>query len=479
MKGQNIMRKFLIIAGILAAVGLAGVHYRKDIVSLIHRHGSLQEANGRKVLYWYDPMHPSYKSDKPGIAPDCGMKLVPKYADEASAPAAGAGSEKTAKKGERKILYWYAPMDPNYHSDHPGKSPMGMDLLPKYADEAADKLPPGSVKITDQRQQMIGVRTAKVVRAPLTRTIRTTGTVVPDETKIAHIHVKVTGWIDQVFVDFVGQLIKKGQPVFTVYSPDLVATEQDYLIALKGTKYLEQAPYREVSEGAHSLLKATRERLKLWDISDTQIEALEKTGKVGKTMTFYSPVTGFVLDRQAYPQSAVGPDKELYRVADLSDIWVDAAVYESDLPYIHLGQKATVELSYYPGKTYTGKVTYIYPTVDPQTRTLNVRLEFPNPNFELKPQMFANVSLDVNYGTHLQIPAEAVLDSGIRKTVFIAKGDGYFEPRDITVGPRVNDQYIVLSGLKAGETVVTSGNFLIDSESQLNAATQNMAAPKN
>jgi RND family efflux transporter MFP subunit len=514
MKEQYIMRKFLIIAGLLIAVVLAGVHYRKDIASLIHRRTATHQVNGRKVLYWYDamnpqhhysgpgkapdgmdlvpkyaeevaapassqerkilywydPMHPKYKSDKPGIAPDCGMELVPKYAEEAEA--------KPASK-ERKVLYWYAPMDPSYHSDHPGKSPMGMDLLPKYADESEEKLAPGTVKISPERQQLIGVRTAKVKRSRLTRTIRTTGTVVPDETKIAHIHVKVNGWIDQVYVDFVGQLIKKGQPVFTVYSPDLVATQQDYLIALKGKKYLTEAPYREVSEGADSLLAATRQRLRLWDVSDQQIQELEKTGKVEKTMTFYSPVTGFVLDRQAYPQSAVDPDKELYRVADLSTIWVDAAVYESDLPYIQKGQKATVELSYYPGKSYTGRVAYVYPTVDPQTRTLNVRLEFPNPNYDLKPQMFADVSLDVDYGTHVVVPAEAVLDSGIRKTVFVAKGDGYFEPRNVTVGPRVHDQYIVLSGLKVGETIVTSGNFLIDSESQLNAATSDMAGPKN
>jgi len=468
------MRKFFIVITIVVVVILfAGMRYGKDVAGFFHRGPTSSEVNGRKVLYWYAPMNPNYHSDHPGKSP-MGMDLLPKYADDdASASASQTGPH------ERKVLYWYAPMDPNYHSDHPGKSPMGMDLLPKYADEAAENMPSGTIKLSPERQQLIGVRTTTVERAPLTRTIRTTGHLVPDETKIAHIHVKVKGWIDQVYVDFVGQLVKKGQPLFTVYSPDLVSTEQEYLIALKGKKYLDDAPYREVSDGANSLLEATRERLKLWDISDAQINTLEKTGKTDKTMTFYSPVAGFVLDRQAFPQAAVGPDKELYLVADLSDIWVDADVYEYELPYIRVGQKAAMQLSYYPGKIYSGRVTYIYPTVDPQTRTAKVRLDFPNPNFDLKPQMFADVSLDVNYGTNVLVPASAVLDSGSKQTVFVAKGDGYFEPRDIKVGPRVDDKFVVLSGLKPGETIVTSGNFMIDSESQLNAATGDMSSQKN
>lgn len=385
-------------------------------------------------------------------------------------------SPTSATSNGRKVLFWYAPMNPNYHSDHPGKSPMGMDLLPKYADEETAKLAPGAVKLSPERQQLIGVRTAEVERGPLTRTIRTTGHIVPDEEKIAHVHVKVNGWIDKVYADFVGQLVRKGQPIFTVYSPDLVATEQEYLIALRGRDYLGNAPYRDISQGATSLLSATRDRLKLWDISDAQIERLEKTGKVERTLTFYAPVTGFVTDRKAFPQASVDPDKELYTLADLSDVWVDADVYEYEIPYVHLGQEATMQLSYYPGKVYTGRVTYIYPTVDPETRTVKVRLQFPNPNFELKPQMFADVEFNINYGTNVLVPAEAVLNSGARQTVFVAKGDGYFEPREIKVGPHIDDKEVVLSGLKPGETIVTSGNFLIDSESRLNDAAGDMSS---
>lgn len=372
----------------------------------------------------------------------------------------------------RKILYWYDAMNPLQHYDHAGKAPDGMDLVPKYADEEAEQMAPGAVSISSRIQQQIGVRTAVVARQPLVRTIRTTGHIVADETKIAQVHVKVNGWIEKTYVDYIGQLVKKGQPLFTIYSPDLVATEEEYLIALKGNDYLGQAPYRQISDGARSLLNATRDRLKLWDVTDAQIEKLAQTHQVEKAMTFYSPVTGFVLDRQAYPQAAVSPDKELYRVADLSDIWVDADIYEYEVPYVRVGQKATMQLSYYPGKTYTGTVSYIYPTVDQQTRTVKARLEFPNPNFDLKPGMYSNVELQISYGVNIVVPAEAVLDSGTRQTVFIAKGNGYFEPRDVQLGPRVNDQYVVLSGLKPGETIVTSGNFLIDSESQLHAALQ-------
>lgn len=470
------IKKFLRIGALATAVAVvAGVVYGGRVLAALQHDHSDHDKSGtkggeRKVLYWYDAMSPQQHYDKPGKAPD-GMDLVPKYADE-DIPASGG----QPGPHEKKVLYWYAPMNPQYHSDRPGKSPMGMDLLPKYAGDGETKMAPGTVKLSPERQQLIGVRTATVERERLTRTLRTTGTLTADETKIAHVHVKVKGWIEKVYVDFVGQLVKKGQPIFTVYSPDLVATEQEYLIALRGENELGKAPYREISEGAQSLLSATRDRLRLWDINDAQIEQLEKTKKVERTLTFYSPVTGFVTDRKAFPNTSVNPDTELYTVADLSSVWVNADVYEYEALYVHLGQRATMRLSYSQGKSYTGQVTYVYPTVDPQTRTVKVRLEFPNPNFDLKPQMFADVELNLDYGTKVLVPAEAVLDSGSRQTVFVAKGDGYFEPRDIKVGPRVDGKLVVLSGLKPGETIVTSGNFLVDSESRLNAATGDMSS---
>jgi membrane fusion protein, copper/silver efflux system len=471
-------RKSLRIAALLLAVIAAiGAVYGRRILEWQRSgrgHRNAATAAQRKILYYYDAMNRQNHYDKPGKAPD-GMDLVPQYADEstmASGPLASGGAQ-----GDREVLYWYDPMHPAYKSDKPGIAPdCGMQLVPRYADEQMSmaKMPVGTVTISPKKQQLIGVRTAKVERQPLSRTVRTTAQLTADETKIAHVHVKVSGYIDKVYVDYVGQLIKKGQPLFTLYSPDLVATQEEYLISKRGEKYLGNAPYKEVSAGADSLLAASRDRLKLWDISDEQIKKLDETGEVSKTMTFYSPITGFVTDRKAFPQTAVTPDTELYTVSDLSTIWANADIFEYEVPYVHVGQRATMQLSYYPGRTWTGTVSYIYPTVDPVSRTVKVRIDFPNPNFELKPQMFADVQLTINYGDKLVVPQESVLDSGTEQIVFVAHEKGMFEPRRITAGPQMDDRIVVLSGLKPGETIVTSGNFLIDSESQMKNAMAGM-----
>lgn len=431
----------------------------------------------RKVLYWYDAMNSKNHYDKPGKAPD-GMDLVPKYADEGNAsPSSGSmanmpGMEKSAPQGERKVLYYYDAMNPTFRSPKPGTATDGMPLVPRYADEeeGTANMPVGTVKLSQGKQQLIGITTTTVEREPLFRTVRAVAQLTADETKLAHVHVKVNGWIEQVYVDYVGKLVKKGDPLFTVYSPDLVATEQEYLIARRGKQYLGDSSFPEASRGADSLLSSARERLRLWDISDQQIKELDETGKITRTLTFYSPVTGFVMDRKAFPQTAITPDMDLYVIADLSTIWANAQIYEYEVPYVHVGQTTQMELSYYPGKKYNGRVTYILPTLDPQTRTVKVRLEFANPNFDLKPDMYSEVNLKIDYGTQVVVPQSAVLDSGERQTVFVALADGYFEPREIKVGVKLEDKVAVLSGLRPGETVVTSGNFLIDSESKLKSA---------
>ncbi len=378
----------------------------------------------RKVLYWYDPMHPGYKADKPGTAPDCGMRLVAKYADE---------------------------------------------------EQAMKDMPPGAVMISPEKQQLIGVRTATVEREQVRRTIRTVGRVTFDETKVSHIHTKVTGYIEEVFVNFVGKVVAKGDPLFTIYSPELVSTQQEYLIALRGKKYLSDAPYREITNGADSLLSAARERMRLWDVSDEEISSLEKEGRVKRTLTMYSPASGIVTERAVFPQGRyVNPEMDLYTIVDLSTAWVLADVYEYEVPYVKVGQTATMRLSYAPGKSYVGKITYINPTVDPKTRTAKARLEFPNGNLELKPEMFADVEIAIDYGKQVVVPQEAVLDAGTEQVVFIARGEGYFEPRKIQVGAKVEYRVIVLDGLRPGETIVTSANFLIDSESRLKSAMRGM-----
>ena len=439
----------------------------------------------RKPIYWYDAMNPQHHYNQPGKAPD-GMDLVPQDAkptaiptdQKADAPAADTNkmAGMPAKDSERKILYWYDPMHPAYTSDKPGIAPdCGMALVPKYADDQAmARMPSGTITISPEKQVLAGVRTAIVERKPLVRDIRTTAQIVADETRIAHVHVKVAGFIDKVYVDFVGQLVKKGQPLFTLYSPDLVSTQEEYLIAKRGNATLGSAPFQEIADGSQSLLQSARERLKLWDISDDQIKELDATGKVSKDLTFYSPITGFVTDRKVFPQTSVTPDTELYTVSDLSTVWADVDIYEYEVPFVHLGQRVTLTLSYSPGKTYTGNISYVYPTVDPQTRTVKVRVQLPNPGFFLKPQMFADAQVRVDYGTKILVPEEAVLDSGTEQHVFVVHQGGVFEPRKVTVGPVVDNNAVILSGLKPGETIVVSGNFLIDSESGLKDAMSGM-----
>ncbi len=471
-------RRLRMLALALAVAVVAGILYGGKVraafqhdESATSRPAQQATGSGRKVVYWYDAMNPQHHYDHPGKAPD-GMDLVPRYADEAASPNATGGT--TPATGKRKVLYWYDPMHPQYKADKPGKAPdCGMDLVPKYADEQP-AMATGSVMIPADKQQLIGVRTAEVKRESLVRDVRTTGQVLADETKIAHIHVKVSGFLDKVFVDSIGQLGKKGQPLFTLYSPDLVATQQEYLIAKRGAKEMGSSQFAEISQGAQSLVQSARERLKLWDISDDQIHKLDESGEVSRTMTFYSPISGFVMDRKAFPQTSVNPDLELYTVSDLSTVWVNADVYEYEVPFVKVAQKAEMRLSYYPGRTWTGRVSFVYPTADANTHTVKVRLEFPNLRFELKPQMFADVQLKINYGNQVVVPQEAVLDSGSEQTVFVVREGNYFEPRKITTGAKLDGKVVVLTGLKPGETVVTSGNFLIDSESRLKNATDSM-----
>lgn len=463
-----------VITLVLLAFALAAVYGIATHPRLLAFASGQQDSGERKVLYWYDAMNPQRHYDKPGKAPD-GMDLVPAYADQSTTSVARGAAPQTGPTNlpgtpgqPRKILYWYDAMHPAFRSDKPGIAPdCGMTLIPKYADDNLSKMPDGTVIIPHDKQVLAGVRTTLVERKPLMRDIQTTAQIVADETRISHVHVKVAGYIDRVFVDYVGQLVNKGDALFTLYSPDLVSTEEEYLIAKRGNAILGAAPFANVAQGAQSLLDSTRQRLKLWDISDEQIKKLDETGKVERDLTFYSPVTGFVTDRKAFAQTSVTPDTELYTVTDLSSVWATADIFEYEVPFVHVGQRATFSLSYFPGKKYSGAISYIYPTVDPQTHTVKVRVQVPNPDFTLKPQMFANAQLHINYGTQVLVPQEAVLDSGTVQQVFVVRDGGFFEPHKVTLGPVIDGNVAILSGLKPGERVVTSGNFLIDSESRM------------
>jgi membrane fusion protein, copper/silver efflux system len=420
------------------------------------------DKNGRKVLYWVDPMHPAYKSDKPGTAPDCGMKLEPVYADGGpSAAPAGA---------ERKALYYRDPKDPNYKAQLPGLNPeTGSELAPVYADDIST-MEVGTVQITPEKQQLIGVKYGQVEVGGGSRTIRAVGKVAIDETRIGHVHTKLEGWIDKVFVDFTGKLVEKGQPLLTIYSPEMLASQQELLLAAKATDTMKNNPLPAAFDQSESLLRASRRRLELWDLSEAQINQVLKTGQPIKNITVYSPMTGYITDRKAFPQLKVMPDTDLYTIVDLSHVWIMADVFEYEAPNIRVGQTARVSLQALPGRVFNARIDFLQPQVDPMTRTLKVRLNMDNPGVMLKPDMYADVEFRVNIPSKLTVPADAVLNAGERKTVFVDRGNGYFEPRQVKTGEREGDRIQVLSGLSGGERVVTSGNFLIDSESQMKAA---------
>ncbi|MBI4552212.1 MAG: efflux RND transporter periplasmic adaptor subunit [Candidatus Latescibacteria bacterium] len=385
-----------------------------------------------------------------------------------------AKMEEQKPGGPKKILYYRDPMHPAYTSPKPGTAPdCGMDLVPVYeGEEAVTVTVPGlaTVTISPERQQLIGVKTEVVTRQTLDKTLRTVGRVDYDERRLAHIHTKTEGWIQHLHVDYTGQLVQKGQPLLTIYSPELVATQEEYLLALRGRQSLTKSRFTDVAAGSQSLVESARRRLQLWDISDEQIAQLEKAGKPQTMMTLYSPIQGFVVEKMAFEGKKVDGSEDLYLIADLSAVWVYADIYEYELPLIKVGQPASVTLSYEPGKIFTGKVVYIYPALDPMTRTAKVRVEFANPGWTLKPQMYANIEIKTGQGEGLVVPDGAVLDSGTRQIVFVDKGGGRFEPREVKVGLHLTGAYEIRAGLQEGERVITSANFLIDSESQLKAA---------
>lgn len=338
-------------------------------------------------------------------------------------------------------------------------------------------MPETAFQIGPEKQQLIGVQYGTVEYQSISKSLRAVGKVAYDETKIARINPKIEGWIENVYIDFTGKLVQKGQPMLTIYSPDLVQTQEEYLLALKGKRELGESPFGEAVNFSESLLKAARRRLELWDVTDAQIKELEKRGAPSRTMTLYAPATGFVTARNAFPKQRVMPDTELYTLADLSKVWVIADVYEFEAADIKVGQFATVTIATYPGREFSGKITYIYPQVESTTRTLKVRIELANKGFLLKPDMYAEVTLNLNYGRRLVVPQEAVMDSGSEQLVYVSLKDGYFEPRKVQVGQKLDNKYVILAGLNEGERVVTSGNFLIDSESKLKFAASGMGMP--
>jgi len=364
---------------------------------------------------------------------------------------------------------------PAAHGDASGQQPMpGMPAggTPPKAGEPAGT-PRGEVTIDPRRQQLIGVRTAPVTREPMQHTLRTIGVVRYNETSLADINLRLEGWIRDLYVDYTGQPIQKGQPLFTLYSPDLLATQHEYLLALKTQDQVKTSVIADARERAEQLVASARQRLVLWNIPEEEIRALEDKRQAPEVVVFRSPVSGYVIEKQALQGMHVMPGQMLYKVANLSTVWVEADVYEQEMALARAGQRAIVTLDAYPGESFEGRAIYIYPFVEENTRTVKVRFQFANPRGRLKPGMYANVEIQGRDAVGLTVPANAVLDSGTEQVVFVAQGAGYFTPRPVKVGRRLGVRTEIVEGLKEGEHVATGATFFLDSESQLRAGLQN------
>ena len=387
---------------------------------------------------------------------------------------APAPSSQGPEKVSRKVLYWFDPMQPGTHFDHPGKSPfMDMELVPKYADEARppqdgrNPSAPATVELSPQEVSAAGVATAEVEPAPLYRAVRAEGVLGTDETKLVHIAARVAGRLDRLDLDFTGETVRRGAPIYAIYSPDLVSSGREYALALENLARARSGGDAAYIRSAESLAAAARERLALWGLDRDQLDRIARTGQPEADLVVRSPVGGTVLEKKVVQGQYVTEGQELFLLADLSRLWLSAKVYEQELGGIKVGQLAVARFPAFPGRDFHGRVRFIDPVLDPATRTAGVRVELPNPGGLLKPGMFATAELRVDLGRGLAIPRSAVLDTGVRQIVYVQVGPGRFAGREVRLGQAAGDQVQVLAGLAAGERVVTSANFLIDSQSQL------------
>jgi RND family efflux transporter MFP subunit len=409
------------------------------------------------------PMHPQISSIKPGDCPICGMRLVEQKVTEA--PKAKAPAKKTMYR---------STMNPNEVSDKPGKDSMGMDMVPFEVEEKPTGTTPGlaPVNISEYHRKHMGLTFGTVEMRNIIREVRTSARIVPDETRLFNVTTKIEGYVDKLYVNVTGQAVKKGQPLLTVYSPELVASQQEYLTAITIAKHFSQSSEKSIAESGKKLIDSARKRLKLWDISEKQINKLEETGEAEKYLTLYAPAGGYVIEKKILPGQKIMPGEPLLVVADFSVVWAEADIYESDLPYVKVGMPVTLTLSYWPGKIFKGKVSFLFPYLDPQTRSLRARLNIENPELLLRGDMYGDAHLSYDLGQKLAVPESAVMRTGTRSYAFVAGEGDEIKPVEVMIGARSEGYFEVLSGLKSGDRVVTSANFLVDSESSLKAALQ-------
>jgi Cu(I)/Ag(I) efflux system membrane fusion protein len=455
----------LVLAGVMAGALLGGT----GVWWGMHKHGpgganEASSATAKNAPLYRCPMHPAITSDHPGDCPICGMKLV--LDTSASTDSGGA-----AKPGEHKLIFYRSPMNPKQTSPVPRKDEMGMDYLPVYEDEPSGGAPVSglaAVTIDPSRQQLIGLRTTKVSKGTVGGSWRTVARIEVAPTHVRKTNVKVDGFVERIFVDFVGQSVRKGQPLFSIYSPALLAAQNEYLLALQTRDALAKGG--GPAESGDTLVTAARRRLELWDVTANEIERLTTTREPSKNLTFVSPVAGVVTAKNVVQGARVSPGEAPYEITDLGEVWAMADAYESDLARLRPGMKATLTLAAYPDRGFPGRISFIDPILDAKTRTLKVHLHFMNPKRELKPEMFGDVVLEGATREGLRIPADAVIRAGTKDIVFLASGAGKFEPRVVKLGDKSGDNVEVTSGLELGQEVVTRANFLIDSESQLRAS---------
>ena len=417
---------------------------------------------------WTCQMHPDILEEEPGSCPICGMDLVPTKAD------AGSG------EGDREVLFYRNPMDPNITSPVPRKDEMGMDYVPVYAEEAESFAAQGAVVTIDPAiQQNMNVVTQRVQRRDIAHKIRTVGYLGYDQERMVSVTTKYPGFIEKTYVNHIGQSVRKGEPLFEIYAPELVQTEQELLAAVRYARNLSAAP-DDARGRAEALLEAARQRLRYWDVSVEQIRQLEETGEVFRTLQVVAPSSGVIMKRMPGLEGmATKPGMELLHIADLSNLWLTVEVFDEQLPWLDTGSSATVTLSYFPGVSYRGRVRYIEPEVSEKTRTIQLTLDVPNRDRRLRVGMYATVVFEPVAATDvITVPAASVIRTGKRDVVVVAIGDGRFAPREVVLGPRGDGFIQVLEGLSDGDEVVISAQFLIDSESNLREAIQKMIAAK-
>lgn len=455
------MTKQAILVSMLALlIGIAGGFWLSGKQQPVEKPASIAE---RKPLYYRHPMNPKATSPTP-IKDEMGMDYLPVYADELSqAPQPNKG----------RILYYRHPMGAADTSPTPKKDEMGMDYLPVYEGEVTNsKL----LTISPEKIQKLGVKTEKVQYRDLARSIRALGSIQVDERRLHVINAKFEGWIQRLLVNSTGQAVKRGQPLLEIYSPDLLTAQQEYLIAKQGEAALQEASPQALST-AQQLTSNALKRLKYWDIAASQLQGLQEQEQVFETLSLYSPVNGVVMEKPAVDGMRFMPGEVLFQIADLSRVWLMVDVFEPDVEWVKLGQEVVVTIKAYPDKGFHGQVSFIYPTLNTETRTVKVRVDMDNAQGLLKPGLYGSVELLASRQQHreLSVPDSAILDSGTRQVVLVQMDEGRFEPRSVKIGHQASGFSEVLEGLKDGDNVVTRANFLIDAESNLKSALDGMS----